>query len=125
MTHYYKHSQLPFLSQDDETPIDPEILTLASQPYLINIKNEDGETILHTVAKRGQLNNFKYLVSHGADPYATTNDGRNVLHYAALGKNLDLVKYVTNTLGINPNQVDNYGLRPIHYLASIINGNQN
>lgn len=38
-------------------------------------KDDDGNTPLHLAAYIGHINGVKYLLSHGADPHITNNDG--------------------------------------------------
>lgn len=68
----------------------------------INMKNDEGETVLHFVAKRGNFALFKFFVVRGADPFAITDHGDTILHSAARGGNLDIVKFIVEALEISP-----------------------
>ncbi len=60
---------------------------------IVNAKNKDCITPLHSAACGGKLDILKYLISKGAD----INSGdRTLLHSAVLGQNLRIVEYLIN-----------------------------
>lgn len=53
---------------------------LISSPNDINMKNEDGRTALHYIAKTAYPECIESLLELGADPFIKDNKGNNVLH---------------------------------------------
>lgn len=49
----------------------------------VNLKNEDGQTLLHTAIWNGHFEIAKYLINKGADVNAKTKTGSTPLKYAA------------------------------------------
>ncbi|WP_265045389.1 MULTISPECIES: ankyrin repeat domain-containing protein [unclassified Wolbachia] len=54
------------------------------------------------------------LLEHNADINAENDEGATVLHYAIIGKNLEVVKYIIEK-GANVNAKDKDGKTPIHH----------
>ena len=57
-------------------------LISAVRPRAINIRNHEGQTLLHYASARHNLWIAKYLLHHGADVNAQDNHGNTPLHYA-------------------------------------------
>lgn len=55
---------------------------------------------------------FTALLDHGADPYATTEDGDTVLHCACHSNHAETVKVLLDH-HINPDVIDKYGFTPL------------
>ena len=63
------------------------LLFLLSIGTDVNLRDDGGQTPLHYLAAWGNLDLVRMLVSAGANPRATDNDGWTVLHSAAKGGN--------------------------------------
>ena len=69
----------------------------------LNSKDKNGSTALMAAAESGRLNVFMWLIQNAkngglnlAECISTKdNDGNNVFHHAAIGGNLDILKYLT------------------------------
>jgi hypothetical protein len=62
----------------------------------VNKKDDDGQTVLHSAAMRGNNAIVQLLVDKGADVKAKDNDGRTVLYSAALGGNEAVVRLLVD-----------------------------
>ena len=78
------------------------------RPKAINIRNNEGQTLLHYASMRHNLWIAKYLLRHGADVNARDNQGNTPLHFAGYKDMRDeLLKYgadvsITNHDGQTP-----------------------
>ena len=83
----------------------------------INSKDKYGFSALATFAQMGFEIGVKYLISIGADFRTLDKDGYNLLHYAAIGGLLGIIKSLVKDYGMEPNchrENDNW---PIHAAA--------
>ena len=64
-----------------------DLLDLGFDP---NERNTDGESALMIAARKGDVAVVEILIDHGADLYASDNDGWSVIHYALLSGREDL-----------------------------------
>lgn len=94
-------------AQDDKgcTPLhdhtNPGVIRLLIQHGADpNIVNKAGSTPLHLICCEGDLAAAKEL--KGADPNAQDKNGKTPLHYACSEGKLDLIKWLINDAGANP-----------------------
>lgn len=59
---------------------------------------------------------FSLLLDHGCDPLACDHLGATLLHYAASGGNLAIIRRLL-TLGCDKDAVTQYGRTVLHYAA--------
>ena len=80
---------------------NPEVieLMLGHVPNIDSITKE-GSTPLMIAARNDKLQAVKYLLKQGADPSLQNNDGWNLLHFASLGGNPEVIELM---LGHVPN----------------------
>jgi 8-oxo-dGTP pyrophosphatase MutT (NUDIX family) len=87
---------------------------LISQGADINRRFEKRWTILHHALKIGDENVIEFILTHGADPFASSWKGRTPLHFAASNSRpriIELVlKYASGSLLVT----DDYGETPFH-----------
>lgn len=78
--------------------------------YKLNPKaiNPEGQTILHALARRGNLDIINYFIEKGADAKIIDNEGNTALMIASSGKNSELVKLLLSKTN-NINIVNNKG----------------
>lgn len=76
-------------------------------------------TPLHLACRGGHLEATKYLVEEQQqDVNAKCPDGKMALHHAiSMGKQLDLVTYLVEDSGVNPETPQENGARPLHLAA--------
>ena len=74
----------------------------------VNVKNREGNTPLHLVVYRGELDIAEFLVSNGADVNAKNNDGWTPLHRV---KNLSTAKFLVSK-GADVNAKNKWGWTP-------------
>ena len=75
---------------------------------------------IHYAAQHGNIKLFKYLVEHKANIYKKDDSGKNVLHYACLSGNVELITLLLqdNVFGITLlNSRDKSGKTPLHFAA--------
>ena len=114
----YANVSLNARQQDGYTPLALAVLNdklnvvefLASKGASIKTKNKVGISPIDFAAWKGNLNMVKLLEEKRSDL-------SNVLHWAAYGGKLDVVKYLIETKGINLNTRDNNGKTPLHDAA--------
>ncbi|OON97311.1 MAG: hypothetical protein ATN36_03790 [Epulopiscium sp. Nele67-Bin005] len=73
-----------------------------------NIKNDEGETVLMTVAKYGPEDIVDYLINIGCDVNIKNNVGYTALMYASKYGNIDIVRLLVNN-GADVNAENNSG----------------
>eukprot|EP00499_Haloplacidia_sp_CaronLabIsolate_P014330 CAMPEP_0196781068 /NCGR_PEP_ID=MMETSP1104-20130614/9029_1 /TAXON_ID=33652 /ORGANISM="Cafeteria sp., Strain Caron Lab Isolate" /LENGTH=568 /DNA_ID=CAMNT_0042151289 /DNA_START=68 /DNA_END=1771 /DNA_ORIENTATION=+ len=76
----------------------------------VNSKNEFGQTALH---RTQQLDMFRFLLSHGADPTIPDLRGSTPLHEASIWKFEEGVRLLLE-LACDPNAADSDGETPLH-----------
>lgn len=67
-------------------------LVLGSYKDLLELEDSTGSTALHLAACFGHAEVCTFLLQAGADPTATDKLGRNILHYAAEGGSIEVLK---------------------------------
>ena len=83
-------------------------------------KDDDGMTMLHRAVWNNEPSSAQSLIQQGANVRSKANDGRTVLHYAALNLNTDtsMMELLLKTgAGESLDTKDNRGQAPMHYLA--------
>lgn len=82
---------------------------LAKAPYL-NAQDHQLKTPLMLAAGQGHTDNVKLLIQKGANVRLQDQYGKDVLYYAVMSLNIDLVKWlISHVDGIDINQQDKYG----------------
>lgn len=87
----------------------------------VNIRYDDGDTILHCASSDGKLEIIEFLISQGAGVSVNIqNDyGATPLHYASGYKNLEIVEFlISHGANVNVNIQKYDGSTPLH-LASM------
>ena len=93
--------------------------------YLIEKQNinfyicdNNNKNALHHACYSGNMKLVQYLITK-VDTSVIDNDGRSILHYAALGItcSLSLVKILVDQYQLSPHQVDQNGCLPFHNAA--------
>lgn len=82
---------------------------LAKEPYL-NAQDHQLKTPLMLAASQGHIDNVKFLIQKGADVSLQDQYGKDVLYYAVMSLNTELVKWLISHVDrIDINQQDKYG----------------
>lgn len=81
---------------------------------LISSRDEQGHTVTHWAAKRGDLDMLIFLAERGAPLFSNSNDrvGMTPLHWACTEGRLEVVRYLLDK-GANVNCVDKAGCTPL------------
>ena len=92
-----------------------KVKTLSTErPVLLQIKDNNGATLLHLATGCVDLTLAQFLIEQKADVDASDNNNRTPLAYAAVLKNLGLVKLlVANHAKVNAK--DSSGYTPLHF----------
>ena len=86
---------------------------LKKDPSLVRAADENGETLLHLLARQGQEEAARFLLDHNADVNARSDYGRTPLHEAALHGKRPLARLLL-ARGADPNVQDDGGFTPFH-----------
>src|SRR5262245_21477209 len=89
---------------------------LENKKFNINMKNYEGNTVLHTAIKYGQLDAIKYLVSRQPDFERHDKDGRSPL-MLAMEKDKPAFALALIAGGAPPNTHDRNYFYPLHKAA--------
>lgn len=65
---------------------------LKKKKSLVNATNESGHTPIHLASLHGHLDVVSLLIENGSDLLIKDNSGWSVLHFAASGRNEDIIK---------------------------------
>ncbi|MED6134976.1 hypothetical protein PIB30_041948, partial [Stylosanthes scabra] len=97
----------------------------ASDPWLVSVRNVDGETPLFLAATYGRKEAFMILhfVSHKPGTpidysNCTRNDGDTILHSSIASDNFELAYQIIQFYGDLVNRVNERGVTPLHLLAT-------
>ncbi|KAJ3312615.1 Transient receptor putative cation channel sub V member 5, partial [Blyttiomyces sp. JEL0837] len=97
--------------------------------YIYEGSNYYGEHCCHILAEQGRLGMLKKFVNRGADVHTPRATGKffsqngtlyfggTILAFAACMGHMDIVKYLINTVGVDPGMRDHYGNNVLHVLA--------
>lgn len=81
-----------------------------------DIADHEGETPVHSIALAGTLKDLELYLHHSRDADAAlrrcNSHGESVLHYAAAGGNVDVVKFLVGR-GLDVNAISNNGWTPL------------
>ena len=77
----------------------------------------DGTTPLHIAAERGHTQVVAFLFDKIKED-VSDGYGRNSLHRAAMGGQLEVMQYLIGTRGYNPSRQDLDGNTPLHFAAA-------
>ena len=80
----------------------------------LNEKTNEGLTVLHYAAYKGNIPMLVYLMKFGASIMETTNFGKNVLHMAAEGNQPSMIIYLISKENQSHDCVDENGSTPLH-----------
>lgn len=81
----------------------------------VNARNRAMQTPLHYAVLTQDLELFKLLIEHGADPSLTEIEGDNALGWAAYTNALDIAKYLIEGLGSDVHHENNDKYTPLHW----------
>ena len=90
---------------------------LIQQPFLLNQKDQNGDTPLCKAAAAGRADVVQYLINNGAVVNVQNNEGETPLHAAALHNQPEIVKILIES-GDNGQTKDNNGNLAIHSAAA-------
>ena len=85
---------------------------LRAEPAQAQLRFGTGLTLLHDVARAGNLEAMRLLMRYGADPDALTNWGATPLHLAAINGQDGAVDFLIGK-GANLNLADDRGRTPL------------
>lgn len=87
-----------------------QIFQALIEKYKLNPKalNPQGQTLLHALSRRGNLEIINYVITKGADAKVVDKEGNTALMVAAGGKNKDLIQLLLSKSN-NINAVNNLG----------------
>lgn len=84
----------------------------------VNTLTKDGNSVLMWAAWSATLDAVKLLIRHRADPTAQNRNGCTVAHWAASGGNLEVCKYLSETVGVDF-KIENYaGNTPLSHAVA-------
>lgn len=107
----------PLLCNTLQTPMDPSKISAIKED--LNLKDENGRTMLHLAAEKNNDLLVESLLSHGMDSNAVDTFGRTPLHYAMMANDFESHLVTTEVLikyGANPLIEDNQGFITMRYL---------
>lgn len=84
---------------------------------IIDITNEFKQTPLHLSIWKSNINVSKYLYEKGANLLAVDKQGRYSIHYASMGKDLNILKWLIEDLKEDIHSMDFQGRTCMHYIA--------
>lgn len=114
------NQELISAARNGDLPFARELLE--NNPKLVDYHSEDGWTPLHLAAHYGHLETARFLLEHGADVQAISQNAlaNQPLHAAVAGNHAEMVALLVRT-GADVNQRQHGGWTPLHGAAN--NGN--
>lgn len=95
-----------------------EIVKILLEAHMdVNIRNANGETVLHIAARKGYNTIVQLLLNASADITIKNNEHETALHYAVIANNSDIVKCLLQA-GIDPNSANIRGMSPLHLVVN-------
>lgn len=89
---------------------------LKENPQLAKLKDQNGFTLLHYSAYKGNTEITEILLNTGADIKVLDMHSTSPIHFAALSGNPELVRLLIKR-GANPSSIDKADNSPLHYAA--------
>ena len=83
-------------------------------PLLLMMRNNLGQTPLHTAGWSGSVEVVNYLIIQQCDVLDKSSNGRTILHHACYGGRLTLVKHLVEKYPVLLTMRDDKGLTPLH-----------
>ncbi|BCS83579.1 putative ankyrin repeat protein [Cotonvirus japonicus] len=83
----------------------------------INLKDDNGETVLNHALQYQSINIVKMLIDKGADVHNQTNNGKTILMYACMYCDVDIIKIILEK-AVNVNLQDIYGYTALIYASN-------
>lgn len=84
---------------------------LGEKKVEINSRGVDGDTPLHVIVNRNDIEGAKLLIDTGAEVNAVGDMGETPLHVAVSQENIDMIKLLLTT-GAGENVKSEFGLSP-------------
>ena len=109
----WKDNPILFYSLLKDT-YDKFVENLFNYSSLINISNNENETLLHYCCFYGMIDKYYALINMGAEIQETISKN-NLLHYASFSGNDDFLIVELIKLGINPVDENLYGHTSLHF----------
>lgn len=97
---------------------------IAVHQELVNIKDNEGLTVLQLCVISGNLSMIKFLLKHNADLNTVDNDKRSVVHWSVVCGQLEVLDVLCK-VGADPSAPDSHGAHPIHYAAQALSSSSN
>lgn len=94
-----------------------EIKSLLARGFSIDSRDDKGETPLIKATVLDELQALKYLLENGADPSLQDNNGWNVLHWASLRGNPDVIELLISHVP-SIDSITNEGATPLMVAAA-------
>jgi len=95
---------------------DPSFIRRIDQATNIDVKNEEGQTLLHEAASEGYYNAVKKLLQKGSNVNAKNANGETPLHASVWGGNPRVTMLLIDA-GADVNAKDDSGKTPLHTAA--------
>ena len=83
----------------------------------LQMTDDNGRSVLHSVSEDGNLELFQYLIEKGSDVYRRKRDGMNCLDIAAANGCLRLCKMLLDTYKLDLPMIDDNGCSVLHFAA--------
>ena len=95
------------------------LIYLAHKNSEHDVRNQQGETPLHSACSKGYFQAVKYLIEElKCDPLIKTQNHNSAIHIAAYSNNLDLLKYLAGIMKSDIQSKGAFGRTPLHNAAS-------
>ena len=98
-----------------------EIIKIINDNSILNFRNDDGLTLIHSIIENSTLINdhklkiIKELMNKNVSINVMNKYNQNSLHYAAMNKNYTIFKFLIENNG-DYKLLDNNGNSPLHYM---------
>lgn len=90
---------------------------IKEDPMVVEDRDEQGNTLLHSAAMSGKAKSAEFMISKGADPRALNDKKNTPLHYAA-GQGQEETVELLSSLGAALNAANNNKETPLHMAAA-------